>query len=85
MEEKIADFLLQAHPARKEERAAVIACPNLYRDAWLDSLLQLRLLAFLEQEFKIYIPAFQVSLATFQNVGAIAALVRKLQNAGPVT
>lgn len=81
MEEKIAQFLSAAHPTRKESPAA---SADLFKDGWLDSLLQLRLLNFLEQEFHIRIPAFQVSLRTFQNVAAITALVKKLQNAGPL-
>ena len=81
MTERIANFLRQAHPQRNDDPSA---SADLFKDAWLDSLLQLRLLNFLEKEFHIHVPAFQVSLRTFQNVGAISALVEKLQKAGPV-
>lgn len=81
MEEQIAKFLRQAHPQRGENPAA---SADLFKDGWLDSLLQLRLLNFLEQEFHVRIPAFQVSLRTFQNVHTITALVTKLQKAGPL-
>ncbi|MGE3261919.1 MAG: hypothetical protein AB7K68_09085 [Bacteriovoracia bacterium] len=81
MEAQIAAFLKKAHPSRNEDPAI---SPNLFTDNWLDSLLQLRLLSFLEQECKIYVPSFQVSLKNFQTVSSIAALVSKLQNAGPL-
>lgn len=80
----VVKFLQQAHPGRNPGAEELLACSNLYTDGWLDSLLQLRLLAFLENEFKIYIPAYQISPAGFQNVAAICTLVKKLQNAGPI-
>ncbi|MGZ3692835.1 MAG: hypothetical protein ACXWQO_01205 [Bdellovibrionota bacterium] len=81
MESKIVQFLQRAHPARQENP---FTSADLFKDEWLDSLLQLRLLTYLESEFQIYFPAVLVSLRNFQSISSIAELVRKLQNAGTI-
>ena len=82
MENRIAEFLLAAQPSRTGGTAAVLASGNLFNDGWLDSLLQLRLLNFLEKEFSVYIPPFRATVKNFETVSAIAALVASTQGSG---
>jgi acyl carrier protein len=81
VEQLIADFLRKAHPIVPFNP---LDSTDLFKDGWLDSLLQLQLLNFLEKEFQVTVPAFQVSLNNFCTITAIAALMKRLQNAGAI-
>lgn len=76
MEREIAAFLQEAKPSLKGGIEAILASQDLFEDGWLDSLLNLRLLAFLEQASGKRIPALQVTRKNFRTVAAIAALVK---------
>jgi acyl carrier protein len=52
---------------------------ELLKTGYLDSLLMLRLVAFMESRFGVEVPDEEVLPAHFRNVGAMAALVHKLQ------
>lgn len=79
MEEKIAQFLASAQPDRVGGAAAVLAARDLFAEGWLDSLLHLRLIVFLERELGVRVPPFQAHTANFSSVGAIRALLDRLQ------
>lgn len=77
LERKIAAFLKEAHPSAAGGPEAIANSADLFADGWMDSLLHLKLLAFLEAEFGLRVPAFQVTRRSFQTVAAIAALVSR--------
>lgn len=72
IEAKITEFLRSAHPSQSGDPAA---SADLFADGWMDSLLYLETLIFLEREFGRRIPPFQASRRSFQTVAAIAAIV----------
>ena len=52
---------------------------ELLKSGYLDSLLMLRLVAYMEERFGVEVPDEEVLPAHFRNVAAMTALVRKLQ------
>jgi acyl carrier protein len=52
---------------------------ELLKSGYLDSLLMLRLVAYMEDRFAVEVPDEEVLPAHFRNVGAMTALVHKLQ------
>src|SRR5262249_46245017 len=80
--QKIARFLKNASPSCAADLEQILASSDLYPDHWLDSLLHLKLLPFLETEFGLRISAFQASRKNFVSVNNIAAFVQGLQNGG---
>jgi acyl carrier protein len=77
LEKKVALFLKEAQPSRAQPVEEIALEKDLFASGWLDSLLQLRLLNFLESEFHIHISPFQFTWKNFQTVGKIADLVRE--------
>ncbi len=75
VEKKIAAFLCAAHPSAADGTHSILTSHDLFSDGWLDSLLHLRLLAFLEKEFDLRVSPFQITRKSFQSVGSIAALL----------
>lgn len=74
--ERIARFLKDAKPSGEGDLAAILASQDLFADGWMDSLLHLNLLAFMEKELGAKVPAFRVSRKCFLTVRDIAALIR---------
>jgi acyl carrier protein len=74
---RIAQFLKDAKPTTKGGVAEILASKDLFTDGWMDSLLHLSLLGFVEKEFGVKVPALCVSRKSFLTVNSIAALVNK--------
>lgn len=75
--DKIAHFLKAARPSVKGGVPEILASKDLFADGWMDSLLHLSLLGFVEKEFSVKIPALSVSRKSFLTVNSIAALIKK--------
>ncbi len=76
-EEKIAQFLKDAKPSSSEDLSSIRKSRDLFQDGWIDSLLQVKLLTWLEKEFSCKIPAFGAGRKNFLTVQSIAELVTK--------
>ena len=74
-EQKIAAFLRESHPTASGGIEAILGSKDLFADGWIDSLLHLQLLAFLESSFGLRIPPFQVTRRNFASVSAISELI----------
>jgi|GEM_PF-6264162 len=74
---KIAQFLKNARPDAKGGVPEILASSDLFTDGWMDSLLHLSLLGFVEKEFGVRVPALYVSRKSFLTVGNIAALINR--------
>jgi len=79
IEQKIILFLLENCKQPNISSEKISSCQDLYAHSLLDSLLNLRLLNFLEKEFSIQIPPFQVIRKNFLTVDSITKLVKSLQ------
>jgi acyl carrier protein len=55
---------------------AILASKDLFKDGWLDSLLNLQLLAFVEKNAGVKIPTAQVTRKSFQTVASICSLAK---------
>lgn len=77
MEEQIADFLKKAKPSLSGGVEAILNSKDLFKDGWLDSLLNLQLLAFVEKTAGVKIPTAQVTRKNFQTVSSICAIAGK--------
>lgn len=75
--ERIAGFLKEAHPSTPGGTEAIMASPDLFADGWMDSLLHLQLLAWMEKEFGVKVSPWQLSRRSFLTVGEITALIGK--------
>jgi acyl carrier protein len=75
VEGRIAAFLREHHPSASGGVDAIFGSTDLFADGWLDSLLQLQLLDFLETEFGLRVSPFRVARRAFRSVSAIATLV----------
>ena len=80
MEQKISSFLQSAHPS--SAIGEIAACPDLFSAGFLDSLLLLHLLSFLEKETGARIPPLRVSRKAFLTVESITRLVESVKNGG---
>lgn len=80
VQENIATFLLAQKPSRKGTTNDILHCRDLYTEGWLDSLLVLQLIAYLEKNMSLRIPIFMVTKNTFQNVDSIVALLEHTQD-----
>lgn len=74
-EEKIAAEIQTYQPSRTESFREILLEADLFSAGWLDSLLQLRLMLFLEKEFGVAISPFQLTMKNFRSVASIALLV----------
>jgi len=74
IETKISDFLRAAHPSAS---GSIEESSNLFADGWLDSLLHIKLLVFLEENFHLRISPLQITRKSFLTVRSIAELVIK--------
>ena len=77
-EEKIAKFLKEANPAARGDTAAVLKSQDLFQDGWMDSLLHVKLLAWIEKEFGKRLPALCAARKNFLSVKSIAGMVDKV-------
>lgn len=75
MENKIANFLKNARPSSSVTTDAILRSKDLFADGIVDSLLNLKLLAFIETEAGVKIPPLKLSRQSFMTVSSIAALV----------
>ena len=75
----IAQFLKAAHPSTQSSMEEIAASKDLYADGWLDSLLTLRLLGFVEELTGVRVPPFQVTRQHFSSVAAITALLERVR------
>ena len=75
IETKIAAFLKESHPSSSAGPEHIAESQDLFADGWMDSLLQLKLLSYLEAEFGLRVHPFQVSRKTFMSVTSIARLI----------
>ncbi|MGZ3655360.1 MAG: hypothetical protein ACXVB9_06930 [Bdellovibrionota bacterium] len=75
-ESKIAGFLKDSNPSAKGGADAILSSRDLFADGWMDSLLHLKLLAFLEKNYGVRVAPLQATRKSFLTVGAIAALVK---------
>jgi acyl carrier protein len=75
IESRIASFLKSSHPSATGGVDAILGSQDLFTDGWMDSLLHLKLLAFLEKEFGLRVPPFQVTRRSFRTVHSVAQLV----------
>jgi len=76
IESKIAGFLKDANPSAKGDSSAITASRDLFADGWMDSLLHLKLLAFLEKNYGVRVAPFQATRKSFLTVDAIATLIK---------
>lgn len=74
MKEKIIAVLNEIHDDVDYE-----SCDALMDDQILSSLDLMQLIAALDEEFSVEIPAEEISVDNFNSVGAIEALVKRLQ------
>mgnify|MGYP001597784887 CR=1 FL=1 len=74
--DKIAQFLKDARPSTKGGVAEILSSKDLFTDGWMDSLLHLSLLGFIEKEFHVKVPALCVSRKSFLSVNSIVALLK---------
>lgn len=74
LRETIASFLLTQWPSRSAEKHALLSSKNLFTDGWLDSVIQVRLVVYLDRVTKKKVPAFRFSRNTFQSIEDIANL-----------
>ena len=77
-EDKIARFLKDAKPGAKGDAAAVMKSKDLFQDGWMDSLLHVKLLAWIEKEFGKKLPALCAARKNFLTVKSIAGMVDKV-------
>lgn len=82
MEQKIAEFLKQAHPSSSWSEEDILRSEDLFADGILDSLLNLKLLLFVEKESGRRIPTLMVSRNNFRSVGALVALLNSYSYGG---
>jgi len=75
IESKIAGFLKDSNPSAKGGADSILASRDLFADGWMDSLLHLKLLAFLEKNFGVRVAPLQTTRKSFLTVSAIATLV----------
>lgn len=75
--QKIAAFLKEAHPSAPGGVEQILASKDLFADGWMDSLLHLALLGFMEAEFGVRVPPLHVSRKTFLSVSAIEGLLHR--------
>ena len=69
--QKIVNFIRQEIVA-KADAPAISADDDLLDNSTIDSLAIMRLVAFLEQEFQIAIPASEITVENFQTVRVIS-------------
>lgn len=77
-EDKIAKFLKDAKPSAAGDAAAVMKSQDLFQDGWMDSLLHVKLLAWIEKEFGKKLPALCAARKNFLTVKSIAGMVDKI-------
>jgi len=72
---KIAQFLRESHPSSSGAWEEIMKSQDLFADGWMDSLLHLSLLGFMENEFGVKVPPLRVSRKSFLTVHAIEGLL----------
>ena len=76
IKKKICTFLLEAHKNnRLLKNSDPVESQNLYNDAWLDSILSLKLLTNLEETYAIRISAFALTQKNFATIQSITNLI----------
>ena len=73
MEDQIVELLMDLNP-----EVDYSTCTTLIDDRHINSLSMVSLVADLEDEFDVEIPAVDIVAANFNSVGAIAALISRL-------
>lgn len=78
-EEKIAKFLKDAKPSAQGDSASIQKSRDLFKDGWLDSLLHVKLLTWIEKEFGKKLPALCAARKNFTTVKGIAEMIGKVK------
>lgn len=76
---KIASYLCELKRLPEAEYAKILSSDDLFRDGYLDSVLNLKLLFFLEKIINRKISPFHVIKRNFSNINAVLALVERLE------
>ena len=76
--QKIAAFLQQAKPALAPDTNRILASTDLFKDGFLDSILNVQLIQFLETSLGKRFSPFQVTRKNFQSVENILSLAKDL-------
>ena len=75
---KLANFFKEARKdCIQKIRNDVTASKDLYQDGWLDSLLSVGLIQFMEKEFSVKFSPFDFTKKNFINIDALSNLVQK--------
>jgi acyl carrier protein len=82
MNQKIAEFLKSAQPSSSASVSDILSSQDLFADGYLDSILNLKLLAYVEKEAGMRIPPLQVTRKSFQNIPSIVALIDRIRDGG---